>query len=86
MMQVTDRKVITWLAVVLLGFAVVVWPTRYQFERIGLGPSPSVLVRIDRFTGEAEMLTGSGWRPMEEPKSNDAASGLVSLPQIKLVN
>ena len=83
-MRVNDSRVISWLVIVLLGIAVFVWPTRYRFERVGLGSSPSVLVRINRLTGNAEMLTGSGWSPMEGPKSDNPNSGPTSLPPDQL--
>jgi hypothetical protein len=58
------------LVLLLVALLLGVWPTRYKTERVSIGMSPSVFVRIDRFTGKAEMLTAAGWHVMDEPKSN----------------
>ena len=47
------------LACVIL-FGICVWPTVYRYNRLSKFP-----VRIHRLTGEAEMLTGSGWSKCE---------------------
>jgi hypothetical protein len=38
-----------------------------------------VPVRIDRFTGDAEMLLVEGWKKMESSKSDGLASGSSGL-------
>ncbi len=55
-------KVLIVVAVLL--FAVFVWPTPYRYEhgKEGLG-----IVRIDRLTNEAALLTPTGWR-IAKPK------------------
>lgn len=51
-----------WLAVAgfVAAFALFVWPTRYRYDRVQLlgetAPGPVFPVRIDRFTGRAEVL------------------------------
>ncbi len=40
--------------------AVFIWPTLYRYER-----SYQTVVRINRFTGNAEMLTTEGWDKMQ---------------------
>lgn len=51
-----------WLVVVavLSGVAAFGWPTRYRYEQLQMlgetAPGPVYPVRIDRFTGEAEVL------------------------------
>ena len=49
------------IAIVLaIAFMIFVFPTRYRYER-----TPERLVRIDRFSGEVEALTETGWRPLQ---------------------
>ncbi len=42
-------------------FAVFVWPTRYRYDHYSVSGLGSFPIRIDRITGEAEMLRGGGW-------------------------
>lgn len=54
------RKLGVLLAVAALAaLAYFVWPTPWRYDRIRELP-----VRIHRITGDAEMLTPSGWQPM----------------------
>lgn len=55
----------TVVLVIVVLFAVLVWPTRYRYER-SLKRSAWPLVRIDRFTGSVEYLTDSGWERMDK--------------------
>lgn len=41
-------------------FVVYVWPTQYRYEHVSFGRY-TLLVRIDRFTGQPEYLLTSGW-------------------------
>jgi hypothetical protein len=59
------QALVTSLARIVVGglaaaFAVFVWPTRYHYDRMQLlgetAPGPTFPVRIDRFTGHAEIL------------------------------
>jgi hypothetical protein len=73
-----EKYIGAWLVVLLLALAIGVWPTRYKMERVSIGSSPSVLVRIDRITGKPEILTTTGWRSMED--AAQANIGPVDLP------
>lgn len=54
-------------------FASFVWPTRWRYDHMTVD-GDLVPVRIDRFTGEADMLVqDSGWIPVEAP--TEAAPG-----------
>ena len=59
---------VVW-ALVMLGvvlFVVFVYPTRYRYEQAG----PRI-VRIDRFTGCADLLDINGWNPARSYFSGD---------------
>lgn len=49
-----------FIALVLLTLAVLVWPTRYKYDHLKIREA-DYPVRIDRFTGKAEILYPSGW-------------------------
>jgi hypothetical protein len=60
------RRLVTWVVVLAIAYALVVyvWPTRYRYDHILTG-NEDYPVRIDRLTGEGEMLTpDDGWVPM----------------------
>ena len=85
-----DRKIIetveAMVVILLFALGITVWPTRYRMERVSIGTSPSVLVRIDRFTGKAEMLTRIGWRPMEntlQENTPQVNSGFLPADQVE---
>ena len=66
------RMLLWWL---LLGlFAAFVWPTRWRHDHMTVDGN-IVPVRMDRFTGAADMLLpDEGWVPVEAPvDSSDAA-------------
>lgn len=45
-------------------FASLVWPTRWRYEKINFGESRQTLLRIDRFSGDVDMLYPTrGWIP-----------------------
>jgi len=55
-----------WLLIVLLlATAVFVWFTPYRYERWQSGG----LVRINRITGDTDILLRTGWRPMVAAKT-----------------
>lgn len=56
------RILILTLTIVVLAILFFGWPTLYKYEHVY---QTKVLVRINRITGEAEKLTGSGWKKME---------------------
>jgi hypothetical protein len=51
-------------AVVCLTLGLTVWPTLYRYDQIHRDPGTSHLVRINRFTGQAEILSSHGWKPL----------------------
>lgn len=54
------RKLLLAFALVVAAFgALFVWPTRYAHTTYSQHP-----VRIDRVSGDAEVLTPAGWRPL----------------------
>ena len=54
------------VAVLLGGFALFVWPTRWRYDHMTLDVD-TYPVRIDRLTGHADvLLPGDGWTPAEE--------------------
>jgi len=60
------RRILMWLVLLALALAFVayVWPTRYRYDHV-LTDNEDYPVRIDRLTGDAEMLTpDDGWVPM----------------------
>ena len=65
------RRLLGWL---LLGlFLAFVWPTRWRYDHMTVD-GDIVPVRMDRFTGAADMLLpDEGWVPVEAPlDSSDA--------------
>lgn len=73
-------RVIRWLVLllVLFAFAAVVWPTPYRYDHVSLD-GDVYPVRINRVTGDADMLTpDDGWVPMggdSDTPQNDARVG-----------
>lgn len=62
------------LLALLAAFAAFVWPTRWRYDHMTMD-SDLVPVRIDRFTGNAEMLVpDSGWLPVETPPDDASAT------------
>ena len=63
-----------WLLLVT-AFAVYVWPTRWRYDHLTTDGN-IVPVRMDRFSGDAEMLVpDEGWVPVEaEPDSSGNAT------------
>ena len=55
---------VLWLLLALV-FVVYVWPTRWRYDHLTMDGN-IVPVRIDRFTGDTDMLVpDEGWVPVE---------------------
>ena len=60
---------LVWL-LLALAFAVYVWPTRWRYDHLTTDGN-IVPVRMDRFSGDAEMLVpDEGWVPVEAPEDS----------------
>ncbi len=72
---------LAWLAVggaLLVLFVFYVWPTAYRYDHM-TDEGEIRVVRIDRITGDADVLMpDQGWVPVEDP--GDAAPGDGSGP------
>ena len=69
------RRAIVSIAflVIVVGLALFVWPTRWHYEHITVD-GDSYLVRVDRFTGHADILVPEqGWTPSEQPWDQEPA-------------
>jgi len=57
------RTTLAWAAglLVVVLFALLVWPTLYRYDHIETGPGQSLPVRTNRFTGFTEILYPDGW-------------------------
>ena len=54
--------------VVLLIFAIYVWPTRYRYDVASTGSSGHAqLIRVNRFSDRSYQLTSRGWLPLLPP-------------------
>jgi len=64
---VTTRIARALIALVLLGsFALFVWPTRWRYDHLTID-TYTYPVRIDRLTGDADvLLPADGWTPIED--------------------
>jgi len=64
------RRVIAWvrnlvLLALLVAAVVYVWPTRFRYDHVSVDGN-TYPVRIDRFTGDSDMLVpDQGWVPVE---------------------
>jgi hypothetical protein len=57
----------------LLGTLLFGWPTRYRYDHMTYD-GETVIVRIDRLTGDADMLLpDQGWTPVEGYGDDDGA-------------
>lgn len=66
-------KALLWLIVLAL-FAAYVWPTRWRYDHMTMDGN-IVLVRMDRFSDEADMLLpDEGWVPVEAPVDSTGAA------------
>ena len=70
------RVVRTIVLLLLAGlFVACVWPTRWRYDHMTVDGN-IVPVRMDRFSGQAEMLVpDEGWVPVEAPP--DSAGGAM---------
>ena len=65
---------LAWL-LFIVAFAIYVWPTRWRYDHMTVDGN-IVPVRMDRFSGDSDMLVpDEGWVPVEAPSdSSDASS------------
>jgi hypothetical protein len=61
------RRIMAWVALL---FATGAWLTRYQYVTTG-----ARVVRVQRWTGSASVLTARGWQPVRESAAAPPASG-----------
>ncbi len=69
-------RLVRWaVAIALVGaFAAFVWPTRWRYDHMTVD-GDIVPVRIDRFSGDADMLLpDDGWVPVEAPEGGATQS------------
>jgi len=77
--MITLRRLLQWLrnlvvVVLLAAIAVYVWPTRFRYDHVSVDGN-TYPVRIDRFSGDSDMLVpDQGWVPVEGD-SEDGDSG-----------
>lgn len=58
---------VLWI-VLVLAFTLFVWPTRWRYDHMTVDGN-IVPVRMDRFSGEADMLVpDEGWVPVRAPE------------------
>lgn len=74
-MKGLTRKELLGIACIALGllllFGVYIWPTRYSYDHMRTG-DVSLLIRIDRFSGKADILIpGKGWIDAETEEKSD---------------
>lgn len=69
---------VLWAAVLLL-FALYVWPTRWRYDHMTVDGN-IVLVRMDRFSGDADMLMpDDGWVPVAAPVDSSGNAAPAAL-------
>lgn len=74
------RKVMAMLGLVgglvmMSAFAVTVWPTQYTHSTLKGYP-----IRIDRLSGQAEVLTKYGWSTLGQPAAPRPAEAAITAP------
>lgn len=69
------RVLFPWLWLLVgVAFVMLVWPTRWRYDRITI-EGDVVIVRLDRLTGEADMLLpDDGWVPVESAVDSTGAA------------
>lgn len=56
------KLTLSFVLVLLLVLGVLVWPTRYRYERLRVSGGTETVLRIDRLTGRAAYFNpGKGW-------------------------
>lgn len=55
-----SKKALVVSIIIFLLFIIFVWPTLYRYEKPS-GRAGYLMLRINRITGEAAILNGSGW-------------------------
>jgi hypothetical protein len=71
-MSILTRSLIALAILSIFFLAVFAWPTRYRYDHW-----KDVPVRIDRFSGRAEVLDYDGWR---ELKPTPTPEGFITRP------
>jgi hypothetical protein len=61
-----DNSIRTLIGVVILACVAVVWLERYRFDHIDMANGESYPVRVNRLTGNAQVLYRGVWRPSSE--------------------
>jgi hypothetical protein len=72
-------RILRWLLLLAIVTALVlfVWPTRYRYDHMTVDGN-LVLVRVDRFNGDADMLVpDEGWLPVEGSDSGGGDNSAV---------
>ncbi len=70
---------VTIASVVLAAFAWAVWPTLYRYDHMHSG-SREWPVRINRFSGEADMLFPDGWGKLAQSPPDTSAPSMAPAP------
>lgn len=66
------------LLLIAASFVLFVWPTRWRYDHMTVDGN-IVVVRINRMSGEADMLVpDEGWMPVEAPPGGVSAEPLPS--------
>ena len=66
------------LLLIAAAFVLFVWPTRWRYDHMAVDGN-MVVVRIDRVSGNADMLVpDEGWMPVEAPPGGASADPLPS--------
>ena len=69
---------VLWL-LLLVAFAVYVWPTRWRYDHLTMDGN-IVPVRMDRFSGDSDMLVpDEGWVPVEAPSDSSGNASPAAL-------
>jgi hypothetical protein len=72
-------RILRWLLLlaIVTAFVLFVWPTRYRYDHMTVDGN-LVLVRVDRFNGDADMLVpDEGWLPVEGSDSGGGDNSAV---------
>lgn len=79
-MSAVLSRVLRALLLVLIAASLLlyVWPTRWRYDHMTVDGN-IVVVRIDRVSGDADMLVpDEGWMPVEAPPGGTSAEPLPS--------
>jgi hypothetical protein len=70
-----------WIALIALAIGGVLWFNRFSMSKMQMGDGISVPIRMNRFTGDSEMLLLGKWVPVNS-SSSTAQSGNSALDSI----